>query len=101
MDIQIIKSPSDSVLKMLLRRAATKDLLENQTWGAIGLIQGKLSEMIVSADIAEKAANVKVEEIRGICPQHFTMIAIFGDTSSVEEALDTISQKLGERRGGK
>lgn len=101
MDIEIIKSPSDGVVEMLQRRSSSKNFFENKVWDTIGLVQGKLSEMLVAADIAEKTANVRVEEIRGICPQHFTMIAVFGDTASVSEALNSISQKFGERRGKK
>jgi ethanolamine utilization microcompartment shell protein EutS len=101
MDIEIINSPSNGVIEMFKRRISDKKLLENETWGAVGLIQGKLSEMFVAADIAEKAANVKVEEIRGICPQHFTMIAIFGDTASVDEAINDITQAFNERRNSK
>ena len=101
MDIQIIKSPTDGVVEMLQRRSSNKSLYENKVWDTIGLVQGRLSEMFVAADIAEKAANVKVEEIKGICPQHFTMIAIFGDTSSVNEALKSVSQSFSERRGNK
>ena len=98
MDIQIIKSPSAGVVEMLQRRSSGKNFLENKVWDTVGLVQGKLSEMLVATDIAEKAANVKVEEIRGICPQHFTLIAVFGDTASVSEALNSISQTFGERR---
>ena len=101
MDIEIIKSPSDGVVEMLQRRSSSKNFFENKVWDTVGLVQGKLSEMLVAADIAEKTANVKVEEIRGICPQHFTMIAVFGDTASVSEALNSITQKFGERRGKK
>jgi len=101
MDIQIIKSPSDGVMEMLQRRSSAKNFFENKAWDAVGLVQGKLSEMMVAADIAEKAANVRVEEIMGVCPQHFSMIAIFGDTASVNEALKSISQAFGERRGKK
>lgn len=101
MDIEIIKSPSDGVVEMLQRRSSSKNFFENKVWDTVGLVQGKLSEMLVAADIAEKTANVRVEEIRGICPQHFTMIAVFGDTASVSEALDSITQKFGERRGKK
>ena len=101
MDIRIIKSPSDGVVEMLKRRSAAGNLFENKAWDTVGLVQGKLSEMLVAADIAEKTANVKVEEIRGICPQHFTMIAVFGDTASVSEALNSISQTFGERRDKK
>ena len=98
MDIEIIKSPSRGVVEMLRGRAAGKDSFENKIWDTVGLVQGKLSEMLVAADIAEKAANVQVEEIRGVCPQHFTVIAVFGDTASVSEALRSISQTFGERR---
>ena len=101
MDIEIIKSPSDGVVEMLQRRSSSNDFFENKDWDTVGLVQGKLSEMLVAADIAEKSANVKVEEIRGICPQHFTMIAVFGDTASVSEALNSISKTFGERRGKK
>lgn len=101
MDIEIIKSPSDGVVEMLQRRSSAKNFFENKVWDTVGLVQGKLSEMLVAADIAEKTANVRVEEIRGICPQHFTMIAVFGDTASVGEALNSISQTFSERRGKK
>jgi Carbon dioxide concentrating mechanism/carboxysome shell protein len=98
MDIEIIKSPSNGVVEMLRRRSSAKSFSENRSWDTVGLVQGRLSEMLVAADIAEKTANVTVEEIRGICPQHFTMIAIFGDTSSVNEALNSVSQIFNERR---
>jgi len=101
MDIHIIKTPSDGVVEMLQRRSPAKNFFENKGWDTVGLVQGKLAEMLVAADIAEKTANVKVEEIRGICPQHFTMIAVFGDTASVSEALNSISQTFGERRSKK
>jgi len=101
MDIEIIKSPSAGVVEMLKRRASAKDFFDDKSWDAVGLVQGRLSEMLVAADIAEKKANVRVEEIRGICPQHFTMIAVFGDTASVNEALNSISHAFGERRGKK
>nr|WP_207742345.1 BMC domain-containing protein [Clostridium tepidum] len=63
---------------------------------AIGLVQGKLIDMIYAADIAEKAVGVTVEDIRGICPQHMVLLGIFGDTSSVESALDEIKLKMKE-----
>jgi microcompartment protein CcmL/EutN len=58
----------------------------------VGLVQGQLAEMLMAADIAEKAAQVAVEEVRGICPQHITMIAVFGDIAAVEAALKAIQQ---------
>lgn len=98
MDIQIIKSPSKGVLKMLGRRINDAKFFDNFICDSIGLVQGKLTEMLVVADIAEKSADVIVEEIRGICPQHFTMTAIFGDTSAVKAAVDAVVQELNEGR---
>ena len=63
---------------------------------AVGLIQGKMIEMIVAADIAEKAVGVTVEDIRGSCPQNMILLAIFGDTASVESAIKEIKQKIRE-----
>ena len=52
MDIEIIKSPSDGVVEMLQRRSSSKNFFENKDWDTVGLVQGKLSEMLVAADIA-------------------------------------------------
>lgn len=81
---------------MLFRRSGT---LRNKEPGevhieAVGLVQGQLADMIAAGDIAEKTSGVIVEEIQGICPQHFTMIALFGDTSAVAVALITISERI-------
>lgn len=96
MDIRIIKSPSTCVINMLKGRS-TYEFPQVEEIGAIGLVQGKLTEMLLSADIAEKSSDIEVVEVKGMCPQHFTMIAILGDISSVNEALDSISQKSNER----
>ena len=53
-------------------------------------------EMIVAADIAEKAVGVTVKDIRGSCPQNMILLAIFGDTASVESAIKEIKQKIRE-----
>ena len=65
---------------------------------AIGLVQGKIIDMIYAADIAEKAVGVTVEDIRGSCPQNMILIGIFGDTASVETAISEIKLKMGERK---
>jgi ethanolamine utilization microcompartment shell protein EutS len=96
MDFQVIKQPSPGVLKMLESRSLVRDFFKEHSFDTIGLVQGKLSEMLVAADIAEKASQVEVLEIKGICPQHFAMIALFGDTAAVLEALDRIRTQLGK-----
>ncbi|QOX65921.1 BMC domain-containing protein [Anoxybacterium hadale] len=81
---------------MLFRRSGT---LRTQSpasadYEAVGLVQGPLADIIAAGDVAEKTSGVLVEEIQGICPQHFTMIALFGDTSAVAVALAVISEKI-------
>jgi len=98
--IQFIKRPTQSTLKMLFRRSGT---LRNQEPGelhieAVGLVQGPLADIIAAGDIAEKTSGVIVEEIQGICPQHFTMVALFGDTSAVAVALIAISEKIDKKQ---
>lgn len=95
MDTSIIKSPTSGTIEMLNRRRSLSQPLEEYgNYDTIGLVQGKLIEMVTAADVAEKAANVFVEEIRGLCPQHFSMLAIFGDTSSVEVAIKAVRQRF-------
>jgi len=68
------------------------------TWDAVGLVRDNLPNMFAMADIADKAARVVVREIRGICPQHFGMLGIFGDTAAVQAALAAITESnLGSR----
>ncbi len=92
MDFRIIKSPTQGTLDILERRksSGSRQKLEH----VVGLVQGKLIEMIVAADIAEKAVGVTVEDIRGSCPQNMILLAIFGDTSSVESAIEKIKESL-------
>ena len=94
MDFQIIKQPSSGVIKILESRAPVRDFFKERTFDTIGLVQGKLTEMLMACDIAEKASGVDVLEIKGVCPQHFTMIAIFGDTAAVEEAVERIKAQF-------
>lgn len=95
MDIRIIKSPTIGTIEMLnRRRSLSKPLEDYGYYDTVGLVQGKLIDMITAADIAEKAAGVFAEEIRGLCPQHMALLALFGDTSSVEAAVKAISDQL-------
>ena len=73
MDFRIIKSPSQGTLEILERRIGPG----NRT-----------------ADIAEKTAGVTVKDIKGSCPQNMILLAIFGDTASVESAIEKIRENL-------
>ena len=90
MEWKIIKSPSQGTVDILMRRMGSPSNNEAPRYDAIGLVQGRLIEMIVASDIAEKTAGVVVEDIRGSCPQNLILIAIFGDTASVEAAIESI-----------
>lgn len=94
MDYRIIKSPSNGTLEILKSRIGTSSKIDLKTVDTVGLVQGKLIDMIYASDIAEKAFGVIVREVKGTCPQHMTLIAILGDTASVESALRDIKQKI-------
>ncbi|HWQ77304.1 MAG TPA: BMC domain-containing protein [Anaerovoracaceae bacterium] len=91
-----MKSPSEGALNILKHRMRSDAAPEIGEAGAVGLVQGRMIEIICAADIAEKAVGVIVEDVRGSCPQNMIMIAIFGDTSSVESAIQEIKRKLEE-----
>ncbi|MCR6544905.1 BMC domain-containing protein [Dehalobacterium formicoaceticum] len=76
----------------ILARRRTGNVQSHHAPGAVGLVQGALVDMITAADVAEKAAQVEVEEIRGICPQHVTLIAIFGTIADVDAALKAVTE---------
>ncbi|MBZ4666814.1 BMC domain-containing protein [Mahella sp.] len=93
LNIKIINNPSEATIRLLLRKISDKQVreyLNNGAVNSVGLIQGQLVEIIAAADIAEKASGVQIAEITGSCPQHVTMIGIFGETSSVEESMKAV-----------
>lgn len=94
MDIRIIKSPSPGTVDILMRRKGSPYSEVPPCCDAIGLVQGKMIDMVVAADIAEKAVGVTVEDIKGSCPQNMVLLAIFGDTASVESALQQICDEI-------
>ncbi len=98
MEFRIIKSPSKGTIDILLRRMGTGADKDSLCADAIGLVQGRMIEMVCAADIAEKAVGVTVEDIKGSCPQNMIMIAIFGDTASVESAISEIKRSVEEGR---
>lgn len=91
--IQVIRSPSKGTIRILSRKIhdeQIKAMLQENRADAVGLIQGPLADMIVAGNIAEKAANVEIAELMGTCPQHITVIGIFGETSAVLEAAKAV-----------
>ena len=98
MEYRIIKSPTQGTLDILPRRKGSGAGREIGPVDAVGLIQGRMIEMVCAADVAEKAVGVTVEDIRGNCPQNMILLAIFGDTASVEAAMDEIRRREKEGR---
>ena len=94
MEFRIIKSPSAGTLDILMRRIGTGVISDLDCLDSVGLVQGRMIEMICAADIAEKAVGVKVADVKGSCPQNMILIGIFGDTASVEAAMEEIKRKL-------
>jgi ethanolamine utilization microcompartment shell protein EutS len=96
MEFRIIKAPTASTLDILKKRMGTGTIEDVRDISAVGLVQGRMIDMICAADIAEKAVDVTVTDIRGSCPQNMIMIAILGDTASVESAIEEIKNSLGK-----
>ena len=94
MDYRIIKAPTLGTYSLLQRRIDPVDISQYE---AIGLMQGKLCDMVFACDIAEKASGVNVFDIRGNCPQNLIMIAVLGDTASVETALECVALRIADQ----
>ena len=94
MEFRMIKSPTPDVLDMILKRISLSIDKEMLCTDAIGLVQGRVIDMLFVADIAQKTANVNVYDVRGNCPQNIILLAIFGDTTSVETAISQIKERL-------
>lgn len=94
MEYRIIKSPSKSTLQIIMKRTSLNIEMNPDEIHAIGLVQGRMIDMICAVDIAEKSAGVTVSDVKGSCPQNLIMIGIFGDTSSVESAISEIKSNF-------
>ena len=96
MDMRIIKHPSQGTIDILLRRkGSSRDVLPENI-DAIGLVQGKMIEMVVASDAAQKSVGVTVEDIKGSCPENMILLAVFGETAAVETAMRAIKDRLEE-----
>jgi hypothetical protein len=93
-NIQLISHPTPGVFEFLRQRVGTtgKQILSQveMPFTAVGLVQGRVVDMVAAMDVAEKAANVYAFDLRGLCPQHITMIGIFGDIADVKTSIKAI-----------
>ena len=63
MDVRIIKSPTQGVIEILQHRISSEGKAKLEHVDAIGLVQGKLIDMIEAADIAEKINSQAFEKV--------------------------------------
>ena len=96
LDIKVIKAPAPGTMAILRQRSG-KRWGEDFAPAAVGLVQGKLIDMVVACDVAEKTAGVEVSDIRGSCPQNMILLAIAGDTAEVMECLERIKEGENDR----
>jgi len=89
MKIEIIRSPTESFIEMLMNNVRPPDRkkLEGVRWGAVGLMQSLLIDLYRAADIAEKASDVRTALVMGNCPQHIQMLAVLGTQAAVNAAM--------------
>lgn len=95
MNIKFIDKISNGTLRILHRRVTdnkVKEIIEQDKVTTVGICDGNIADVLVASDIAEKASNVIVSEISGVCPQHIVCIAIFGNTAAVKTALSAIKE---------
>lgn len=90
--VEIMNAPTKNTVQLLSRRvdADLRERLDSTSWDALALVNDGLVSLFAYADIAEKAADVFIVEIRGTCPQHVSMLAILGSTSAVNAAVNAI-----------
>ena len=53
MEIRIIKSPAHGTLDILLRRKGSGASTPIESVDAVGMVQGRMIEMVCAADVAE------------------------------------------------
>jgi hypothetical protein len=102
MRFRVIKTPSRGAMDILKSRQGSGPDRVPAHADAVGLVQGLMLDMVVAADIAEKADGVVACDIRGSCPQNMVLLAIFGDTAAVEDAMQKIRAEIeqGRRQAG-
>jgi len=91
---RIINAPSKQILDMLKKRTPNdaRTLLNQFHVDAVGLMMVSIPDLYFYADVASKSANVVVSEVFGSCPQHITTLAIFGEISAVNVAMQAIEE---------
>lgn len=92
---RIIFAPDTNVMEMLRRRmpSEVRNLHKDSRFDAVALIQASIPNIFYFADLAQKAGAVYATELSGCCPQHISILAIFGDVAAVQAAVIAIESK--------
>lgn len=100
MKVEIINGVSQGTKEILARKVGNRELAKrilDDEFTAVGLYQADVVSVIVGSDVAEKTSEVVVSELHGLCPQHITTLAVFGDVTSVEASIVAIERRLGKK----
>ncbi len=92
---RIINNPNKHTLEMLYRKMSPQSRkdVEEMEFNAVGLFQTSVPGILYYSDRVIKTSKVYPVEIFGTCPQHFTTLAFFGDTSAVKTAMNMIVEE--------
>lgn len=96
---ELIHRPSEGVIEFLRAKIHQKRITEwmaDTSLESVGLLQGQLASILVAMDIAEKAADVRVAEVSGVCPAHIILIAVMGSSASVMTAMDAVKDRMAQ-----
>lgn len=93
--VRMLSNPTASTRQLLLDRLTntSKELLAKRAWDTVALVETSLADLFYYADEAAKKASVLALELHGSCPQHIGLLALFGERSTVESALEAIADQ--------
>lgn len=99
-DMRIINNPSPACREMFFRKLPRSEAenVKARSFNAIGLIQANVVSILYYSDVVSKCSDVYPVEITGNCPNTMTVLAFFGDTSSVAAAMAAIEQDRKEKQ---
>ena len=92
MEFRIIKAPSQGAIDILMRRKGSARTETPPCMEAVGLVQGRMIEMVVAADIAEKA-----ESLNGLKLMQAEIIGGGSEAGRRIIVVDIISAGIGDR----
>ena len=99
-DMKIINNPSPACRALFLRKLHPREAeqVKGMAFTAIGLIQANVASILYYADVVSKASEVYPVEIQGNCPTTMTVLAFFGDISSVKTAMAAAERERDRER---